>query len=236
VVLLEQVLRAEPNGERVLRRQARVVEEVRVIPDQDVEARAEVLAVGVSEDPPRLTDRLQEGEEQRNGRRREAAEQPAARPSSHAARRPSRPTTPKTTNAGLTGAPYSGTAGAIRAERPITTSPPTTGAITASAPRTRRTARAMAPTTSQMRPGGKMREASFHAETTPFLSRPSGKSPITSVTCWLNFSYRRLSRGSSKTNSCSVAECQTSRAPPYSVSRTGAMPEAAIHWASDGRR
>src|SRR5436190_2851657 len=159
--LVAQVLTAEADRESVLRRKAGVIEEVGVIPDQDVEARAEVLAVRVAEDPPGLPDRLQKGEQQRNSRRGEAAQQPAARSPSHLARRPRRPTMPKTTNAGLTGAPYSGTAGAMSADRPITMSPPTAGATTAIAPRTRRTARAIPPTTSQMRPGGKMREASF---------------------------------------------------------------------------
>ena len=66
---LGQILSPESDCERVLGGQAGVVEVVRVVPDQDVHAVADVRAVGVGPVPPRVANGLEGDEEGRRGDR-----------------------------------------------------------------------------------------------------------------------------------------------------------------------
>ena len=108
----------------------------------------------------------------------------------------------------------------------MTASAATDGAMATRDRRGLRTATAMAPRTSHTIGGGYSREAWFNRCASQSLASRLGMRAAIRLASSSNFSYRRSSRGSSKTKEWSVGERQTSRALPNSVCSLGPKCEA----------
>src|SRR5262245_40188701 len=147
---------------------------------------------------------------------------------------PSTPAAARTTNAGLTGALYSATAGTRSAVATTTIEAAIAGANATSARRGRRSTNATRPMTSQTTSGGNACDAWFSRCTAAVSPSRVGTRLPSRSTSWLKRAKRRSSRGLLKTKLWSVGERQTSVAVPPGVHNWGPIRELGIGWPSVG--